>query len=533
MPDARAGKTSGPRKVVDTTVGLTAESNKVHAKDGEDVRPVSKVPKKELKLFPKGDDTQRQTKKKLQKRGQEKLPSTICVGMAVSSYFLNKEAYVNCSVGEVVKLRQQWAEENRDDAKILKLGWEEDGKWYDGTVTSIIRNKFKVPVYTCTFQTPDWDKLDLNYAETKKMLKSFVDLHAYRKKQREDDEAADVARSRADSNQQLEDTNKLPTSTFTKEDKADGTSSESEEIDDAALSELDDHTNVKSEGGTSAVPSNNPPMPKTMEEMALKVSVLTRQVSILTRICAGPNVPIKSEFPTSVHVKTEGIASDAPIDLVTSSSEDSSNESSATDGSQPPAYVGSAKKVSKDLRKSRTEDVEGTVRIRTARTTLRTPSYTKGKQRRDCSRKNWETGIKRNTKETRINEEILEATADNLPQILRNMRVGGFGITKNCSESANYLSISKVQTMKRVPQSREQHLFFRKETNQTRHKLSFPKDRGGIRTGLAKRQNTTYCSKVLSSIRKIGSSRRECPDRKQTICREDNHVSLWHKKARR
>jgi hypothetical protein len=194
---------------------------------------------------------------------------------------------------------------------------------------------------------------------------------------------------------------------------------------------MDDHTNVKSEGGTSAVPSNNPAMPKTMEEMALELSVVTRQVSILTRICAGPNVPIKSEFPTSVHVKTEGIASDAPIDLVTSSSEDSSNESSATDGSQPPAYVGSAKKVSKDLRKSRTEDVEGTVRIRTARTTLRTPSYTKGKQRRDCSRKNWETGIKRNTKETRINEEILEATADNLPQILRNMRVGGFGIIRN------------------------------------------------------------------------------------------------------
>jgi hypothetical protein len=77
------------------------------------------------------------------------------------------------------------------------------------------------------------------------------------------------------------------------------------------------------------------------------------------------------------------------------------------------------------------EDPEGFVRIRTARTTLRTPSYTKGKQRRECSRKNWETGIKRNTREQRINEEIAEATAENLTQILKNMRSCGFGIIRN------------------------------------------------------------------------------------------------------
>jgi hypothetical protein len=99
------------------------------------------------------------------------LPSTLYEGTNVASWFLNKEAYVNCSVGEVVKLRQRWAIANRDDARVLNMGWEEDGEWFNGKVTKIVPNKFKVLVYTCTFQTPDQDKLDLNYAETKKCSK--------------------------------------------------------------------------------------------------------------------------------------------------------------------------------------------------------------------------------------------------------------------------------------------------------------------------------------------------------------------------
>ncbi len=154
-------------------------------------------------------------------------------------------------------------------------------------------------------------------------------------------------------------------------------------------------------------------------------------MSSLTRIYAAPTSAIKSEFPTSIHVKREGNASEASIDLVTSDSEDSPDEGSGSDTSRPPALVRSATTIPKDPRQSRMEDPEGFVRIRTARTTLRTPSYTKGKQRRECSRKNWETGIKRNTQEKRINEEIAEATAENLTQILKNMRSCGFGIIRN------------------------------------------------------------------------------------------------------
>ncbi len=113
----------------------------------------------------------------------------------MASWFLNKEAYVNCSVGEVMKLRQRWAIANRDDARVLNMGWEEDGEWYNGKVTNIVPNKFKVLVFTCTFQTPDQDKLDLNYAETKQMLKAFLDLKAYRKKKQEDDAAAKGTRA--------------------------------------------------------------------------------------------------------------------------------------------------------------------------------------------------------------------------------------------------------------------------------------------------------------------------------------------------
>jgi hypothetical protein len=39
--------------------------------------------------------------------------------------------------------------------------------------------------------------------------------------------------------------------------------------------------------------------------------------------------------------------------------------------------------------------------------------------------------MRRNAKDKRINEEIAESTAENLPQILKYMRVSGFGIIRN------------------------------------------------------------------------------------------------------
>jgi hypothetical protein len=62
--------------------------------------------------------------------------------------------------------------------------------------------------------------------------------------------------------------------------------------------------------------------------------------------------------------------------------------------------------------------------------------YTNTKQRRDTSYKNWEAGMKRNAKPRKIVEDINEATADNLPQILENMRVLGFGLIRNWKKSS-------------------------------------------------------------------------------------------------
>jgi hypothetical protein len=44
-----------------------------------------------------------------------------------------------------------------------------------------------VKVYSCTFQTPDRHVLDLDHKETKKLLKAYLDVKAYRKRQLEED----------------------------------------------------------------------------------------------------------------------------------------------------------------------------------------------------------------------------------------------------------------------------------------------------------------------------------------------------------
>jgi hypothetical protein len=312
-------------------------------------------------------------------------------------------------VGEVVKLRQQWAIDKGNDARVLNLGWEDDGEWYNGKVTNIFANKFKVLVYTCTFETPDRHKIDLNYAETKKMVKAYQELNAYRKKKEEADAAANVT-----------------------SDSFDG--------DDASSPERHEKTNLpqddaeimpKIEGYTSNLPSKIPPKVKTIEEMAREVEMLQRQVPNLTRQYAPPTRAIKAEYPTSGHVKTEANATDGLIDLVSSSSEDTSEDGSGTDTSRPPPFGHFTSTIPNALLHSRVEEREVPVRIKTQRTTLRTPSYTKGKQRRDCSSKNWQSGVRRNASEKRINEDIMESTAENLPQILKNMRVSGFGIIRN------------------------------------------------------------------------------------------------------
>jgi hypothetical protein len=73
------------------------------------------------------------------------------------------------------------------DSKKMKLGWEADGEWYNGKVTNVRENRYHVKVYSCTFQTPDRDVLDLDHQETKKMLKAYLDVQAYRRKQKEEE----------------------------------------------------------------------------------------------------------------------------------------------------------------------------------------------------------------------------------------------------------------------------------------------------------------------------------------------------------
>jgi hypothetical protein len=160
--------------------------------------------------------------------------------------------------------------------------------------------------------------------------------------------------------------------------------------------------------------------------MAEEVATLKKQMSDLTSRMAVPSGFIKYEHSTDVHVKAEV---NAMTDLVSSSEEESPDDGSGTDTLHNKELSGTPH--NKELRESQLENKAVRVRIRTARTTLRTPSYTKGKQRRDCSLKNWEYGMKRNAKVERINEEIAEATAENLPKILEFMRVSGFGIIRN------------------------------------------------------------------------------------------------------
>ncbi len=49
------------------------------------------------------------------------------------------------------------------------------------------KNKYHVKVYSCTFQTPDRDVLDLTHKETKNMLKAYLQVHAYHRQQKIED----------------------------------------------------------------------------------------------------------------------------------------------------------------------------------------------------------------------------------------------------------------------------------------------------------------------------------------------------------
>ena len=79
---------------------------------------------------------------------------------------------------------QEWTIKYGAQSKRIR---EADGEWYNGKVTNVRKNKYHVKVYSCTFQTPDRDVLDLTHKETKNMLKAYLEVQAYRRQQKIED----------------------------------------------------------------------------------------------------------------------------------------------------------------------------------------------------------------------------------------------------------------------------------------------------------------------------------------------------------
>ncbi len=165
-----AQESSDNESRVDLTAAVRHDAN--NKSDAEEDEP--KTMGNELDVVFEGGETTRK-------------PVTLPVGTNVCSWFRNREAYVNTSAGEVDKLRQKWTMEYGADSKKMKQGWEADGEWYNGKVTNVRQNRYHVKVYSCTFQTPDRDVLDLSHMETKKMLQAYLDVQAYRRQQKQED----------------------------------------------------------------------------------------------------------------------------------------------------------------------------------------------------------------------------------------------------------------------------------------------------------------------------------------------------------
>ncbi len=140
--------------------------------------------------------------------------------------------------------------------------------------------------------------------------------------------------------------------------------------------------------------------------------------------------------------------------------------------------------------------------------------------------------MNRNAKVEGINKKIAESTADNLPKILENMRVTGFGVIRNFKKITRQTSLAMDVDSSGDEESastaRIQSVF--QEGNEPdATQANFPLHQGGMLKGRPKTPNTFFCSKVLASIRTIMSSRLACQDRISTTPREGNHVKLWDK----
>jgi hypothetical protein len=179
-----------------------------------------------------------------------------------------------------------------------------------------------------------------------------------------------------------------------------------------------------------------------IDKLAASLMAMERTMSLLARTRVLPAEFIKSEKEYIKNEKDEKTSS--PIEVLSGSDDDQSERNFDRASRRHLSHQESSDTDISDLRHERSASTHG-VKKEPAKQRNRSKSggrpqrrshYTKNKQRRDTSFKNWDCGMKRQATATKIQDDINEATADNLPQILENMRALGFGLIRNYKKIA-------------------------------------------------------------------------------------------------
>jgi hypothetical protein len=203
----------------------------------------------------------------------------------------------------------------------------------------------------------------------------------------------------------------------------------------------DDDDNLSMTGDPDDMDSNGGRkfnlLAKAMMKMQEKVTAMESRFGAAGGLGSTQHIKAEHIKMEPIRVKSEHAQNDT-IDLVSSSNDSDSDdfaEANAGTMSVPePSVTVKRSKMKREMSASETKETSAPParqRTNTKGTAIKTPSYTQSQQRRDISLRNWSDGMKRQATKERIYNEISESTADNLPQILANMRVTGFGVVKN------------------------------------------------------------------------------------------------------
>ncbi len=76
-------------------------------------------------------------------------------------------------------MKTLWKKDNAGEKFKLKKGWGEDGSWYHGVVYETRITVQNEIVYSCKFDTPTREILDLDTTRTLDLIKAYEDLQAY------------------------------------------------------------------------------------------------------------------------------------------------------------------------------------------------------------------------------------------------------------------------------------------------------------------------------------------------------------------